>query len=273
MTADVPLLLVPVGTISLIDDHEDIELTGGVVWNKHPQDGAMLYEIGVAGSDHLVIDAASAGDAEQPESNKAQPVQEMRKRLYGIGITASQQLTVINSDGTCTHFAEYQLPPFHPETFEMDLPEGTRIISVSVDGFEVEEPKVESGHCWISLENGKKVGATHQVSLRLANEAVRLGFIGFTELKLPQTSATIGILNWDIVLPAEFHTQVESSGLGDVSDKGDLSKFGDYGQVLESRARMSLGRRLVPPGSVAARVKYYQHVAEITDDLVGRSSE
>ncbi len=89
----------------------------------------------------------------------------------------------------------------------------------------------------------------------------------------PVALAVAFVVPGDIVLPAEFHTQVESSGLGDLSDNVDLSKFGDYGQVLESRDRISLGRRLVPPGPVMARVKYYQHVVGLTDDLVGKSSE
>ncbi len=262
VVAEVPLLRVPSGSISLLDYRPELDVRGGALWSTTKEGELTRYAIGVAGGEILTIEAAA-----DPADVKRQLDDQSLARLYGIRVTESQQLTVINSDGTCTHFAEYQLPPFHPDTFELSLPEAAKIISVSVDGVEITEPQIEGGRCLIPVDGGR--GGARRVSLRLALVPVRLGFIGFTDLALPDSGATVGTLAWTIVLPSGFHTRVVSSGLDALREPADLTGFGDYGRVLKSRDRISLGKTLVPPGVVNATLKYYQQVRGVTDDLIG----
>jgi len=257
VVCSVPLLRVPSGRVTLVDRRADIEFTGGSVWSKAARDDSIRYDVGVVGGGELVLKVA-AGD-----SADGGPATVSTERLYGIGVTESQQLTVLNSDGTCTHFAEFRLPAFHPGTFELELPATSKVISASVNGCEIDEPVVRAGRCTIPIE-GEHTGGPRQVSLRLAMPPVRLGFIGEVELEVPRPAVTIGTLGWTIAFPPEFDTQVESSGLDDTGQI-DLNGFGDYGRVLQTRPRISLGKTLVPPGVVKATVKYRQVVKGMTE--------
>lgn len=257
LAAVVPLLRVPCGRMTLEDRRADIEFAGGHVWEQAQRGEVTRYEVGLAGAGEIAIEVPArgpAGGAEDPSS---------AERLYGIGVTESQQLTVINSDGTCTHFAEYSLPAFHSGVFELDLPVTSTVISASVNAREIQEPLTRAGRCRIPLA-GDVQGTVQRVSLRLALPHVRLGFIGSVDLEMPRPAATIGTLGWTIVLPVGFETQVESTGLDDDS-QAEVNGFGEYGRVLQSRSRISLGKTLVPPGQVKATVKYRQSVKGMTD--------
>ena len=49
------------------------------------------------------------------------------RRFYGIGLSRAQNLTVINSDGSCTHFSEFEVPVFQTEEFRVRLPEESAV--------------------------------------------------------------------------------------------------------------------------------------------------
>jgi hypothetical protein len=116
-SADVPMLGTASGTVVLKDRRPNIEFKGGHLWEKATENDMTRYEIGVAAGDNLLIEAGARVSAREADAE-----QNILEQLYGIRVTRSQQLTVVNSDGSCTHFAEFELPPFHPDAFELTLP-------------------------------------------------------------------------------------------------------------------------------------------------------
>jgi hypothetical protein len=263
--ATVPLLNVPSGQITLATKLSNLEFQHATLWKKATDAEITRYELGVAGAEPFVIGwPGKLGEATRPGTETPAAALD---QLYGIRITESQQLTVINSDGSCTHFADFQLPPFHPPIFDVILPSGTQIISVSVDGVEREKPPLTGHQLRIPFDAANSRQAARRVSLRLALPKVQLAFIGLTELELPQTGATIGTLKWIIVLPSGFRTQVISSGLDLQRQPPDLTGFGDYGRVLKSHPQLSFLKNLLPPIPVHVKLKYYQHVAGVNPEL------
>jgi hypothetical protein len=255
--AQIPLAFGPSGNVRLESPRHDLEVLSGSLWTKTIADKTNIYEIGVAGLDALVVewrDPANgllAGPA---------PTAEGAKEFYGIGLKHAQNLTVINSDGSCTHFAEFDLPVFQTEDFRLRLPAKARLISVSVNGAEISSPIVEDQLCRIRLPGREAQQTSHRLSFRIAYPAVRLGFIGTAELVLPEVFQTAGTLEWIVALPNGFDTQVISSGLETQKAAPDLSRFGDYGRILRSQAHTYLAKSLAPPGAVSLSLKYRQTV-------------
>ena len=77
---------------------------------------------------------------------------------------------------------------------------------------------------------------------------------------LPEVFQTTGTTEWVVALPNGFETQVVSSGLETQKSPPDLSRFGDYGRILQSHANISLAKDLTPPGLVGLSLKYRQIV-------------
>jgi hypothetical protein len=262
--AVIPVLNVPSGHLILSTALSHLEFKRAALWNKRADGEITRYELGVAGGEAVIV--TWAGKTGDPASGPALAT-ELRDQLYGIGITESRQLTVINSDGSCTHFAEFQLPPFHPPLFEVTLPAGSQVVSVSVNGVEREKPVSRGDRILISFEGATPRQEARRVSLQLSLAKVRLGFIGVMDLELPQAAATVGTLEWVIVLPSGFRPQMISSGLEVQRQAMDLSSFGDYGRVLKSHPQISLLKTLLPPIPVHGRIKYFQHVPGVTTEL------
>ena len=185
---------------------------------------------------------------------------EAAKEFYGIGLTRAQNLTVINSDGSCTHFAEFELPAMQAAEFRMRLPDKARLISVSVNGNEIGSPTLENQLCIVKLPGREAQQSAHRLSFRIAYPAMRLGFIGTAQLTLPEVFQTTGTLEWVVALPNGFQTQVISSGLELQKTSPDLARFGDYGRILKSHAPTYLAKDLAPPGVVGLSLKYRQVV-------------
>jgi len=61
-----------------------------------------------------------------------------------------------------------------------------------------------------------------------------------------------------------FKAQVISSGLEAQKSQPDLSRFGDYGRILQNHARLFLAKDLAPPGLVRLSLKYRQIVPGIS---------
>jgi hypothetical protein len=180
-------------------------------------------------------------------------------KLYGIRITESTQLTVIGSDGSATHFARFRLPPFHPPEFAFELPAGASVISATVDGFELSEPKVQGARCVLPLDAGG-ASAPHDVAVRIQLAELRLGFIDHASLSAPTAESTIGTLRWTIALPSQFRAQLIASSLDLTGAKPDLTAFGDYGAVADQATLVSLAKTLVPPRLIEARLRCHQVV-------------
>jgi len=188
------------------------------------------------------------------------PGPEAGKEFYGIGITRAQHLTVIASDGSCTHFAELELPAFQPDELRLRLPPKARLISVSIDGVEAAAPALEDQLCRLRLPAHVAGQAAHRLSFRLAYPPVALGFIGTLEVPLPEVFQTVGTLEWVVALPDGFDTQVISSGLTVQKTPPDLARFGDYGRILKTHPQTSLAKDLAPPGPVSLHLRYRQAV-------------
>lgn len=142
----------------------------------------------------------------------------------------------------------------------MKLPDQARLISVSVNGSEISPPALADQMCRIRLPAREGLQTAHRLSFRIAYPTVRLGFVGMLELTLPEVFQTTGRLEWVVALPNGIEAQVISSGLERQKASPDLSRFGDYGRILQSHAHTSLAKDLAPPGSVGLNVKYRQAV-------------
>lgn len=254
--ARIPLVPGAAGTVRLRSSRPDVVALTGQAWSRIPVDGRTSYDIGVAGIPCLVLEwGGRSGDGTGPSGTGGAGVSE----LYGIGITRAQHLTVINSDGTCTHFAEIELPPFH-EVFEFRPPPEARLISVLVNGTELKSPPVSDGTLRLALPRDQGRQAEQRLSFRLAYPPHRLGFVGALELDLPEVRQTIGTLEWTVALPVGFDLQLIASGLDTRTASPQLARFGEYGQVLDSHPKISLLKSLAPPGPTSVQLGYRQRV-------------
>lgn len=253
--AQVPLLLGPPGEVRLESVRADLENLTGSLWAKQAQDKLTRYELGVAGEEVLTLEWRELADA-----SGTAPAADAAKGFYGIGITLAQHLTVIGSDGSCTHFAEFELPASPAEEFRLRLPAEARLISVSVNGGEVAAPALENQLCRLRLPERAAPSTAHRLSFRLAYPPVRLGFVGTLELQLPEVFQTAGTLGWTVALPGGFGTQVVAGGLETQKAPADLGRFGDYGRILRTNANVHLAKDLAPPGPVNLSLRYRQAV-------------
>ncbi|MDB6109614.1 MAG: hypothetical protein JWR69_1364, partial [Pedosphaera sp.] len=271
--AEIPLLTGVPANVRLESVCGDCAILGGSLWAKSSAEKKTSYDIGVAGEDSLIVEwrehaeaivtnlvSTNGTGAAPAKSGKAA---EGVKEFYGIGLTRAQNLTVINSDGSCTHFAEFELPAFQPEEFRMKLPPKARLISVSLNGSEVNAPVLEDQVCRVKLPGREAHQTAHRLSFRIAYPPLRLGFIGTAELTLPEVFQTTGTMEWVVALPNNFQTQVIASGLEVQKSPPDLARFGDYGRILQSRAHTYLARDLAPPGMVGLSLKYRQDLPGI----------
>ncbi len=250
--AQFPMLIGPSGNVRIESMRADLDNVTGSLWTKTTREKQTIYEIGVAGEELLTV--------EWREQEGAAPTPEASKEFYGIGITRAQHLTVINSDSSCTHFAEFEIPAFQTEELRLRLPPKARFISVSINGVEATAPAIEEQLCRLRLPAREVGQAAYRVSVRLVYPPVPLGFIGAVELPLPEVFQTVGTLEWVVALPGGFETQVIASGLTAQKTAPDLTRFGDYGRILKSHPQTHLTKDLAPPGPVSLNLHYRQSV-------------
>lgn len=255
--AQIPLMLGLSGNVRLESPRNNIEVLNGSLWTKTTADKVTSYDIGVAAEETLILEWRDQGGDSAPATAEG------AKDFYGIGLTRAQNLTIINSDSSCTHFAEFELPVSLSEEFRLKLPGKARLISVSINGAEISAPMVEDRLCRIRLPGRDAQQVAHRVSFRIACPPVRLGFIGLAELTLPEVFQTIGTLEWVVALPAGFETQIISSGLERQKSPPDLARFGEYGRILKSHPHTYFAKELAPPGPVNLTLRYRQIVPGI----------
>jgi hypothetical protein len=255
--AQVPLFTGSAGTILLESVRGDLEFANGSLWEKSGAGKTNRYEIGVTGGTSLAIEWR---DRDEDGPSGEGPWIEGGRALYGIGITKAQHLTVMHSDGSCAHFVEVELPVQPTEEFKMRLPAQARLVSASVDGIEVASPTVEGQVCRIPLPARVPSQMAHRLSCRMTFPPVRLGFVGSLDLALPQVDHTVGRLEWVVALPGGFDVQVVASGMELQASAPDLSRFGDYGRILQAHPQTALVKDLAPPGSVQVNLKYRQRI-------------
>ncbi|MBN2505464.1 MAG: hypothetical protein JXQ71_02095 [Verrucomicrobia bacterium] len=263
--AQIPLLIGPPGRVRLESPRADLDIVRGGCWGKTTvpaADGATVYDLGVAGEEFLEV-GWRLEDGESPWGAGGRPGGP--GEFYGIGLIRAQHLTVIHSDGSCTHFAECDLPLFQAEEFQMRLPAGARLISASVNGHEISSPLLEEPICRVRLPAHEAEQTVHRLSFRIAYPPMRLGFVGVAELELPEVFQTAGTLEWVVALPHGVEAQVMSSGLETQKAPPDLSRFGDYGRILKPQPLTSLAKSLAPPGPVSLNLKYRQRVPFLDD--------
>lgn len=251
---DIPLIQGPSGALAFESSRSDCQFLTGCVWHLSTEGSRTLYDVGVSGEDRLVVEwrggeVEGAGGAASGAGGSD---------VYGIGLTRAQHLTVITSDGSCTHFSEFEVPVHPAEEFALRLPPEARLISVLVNGAEIAAPAMDEQRCTLRLPPRDAQQTAHRLSLRIAYPAVRLGFAGLTELTLPEVFQTAGRLEWVVALPAGFETTVLSSGLERQSAAPDLNRFGDYGRILQSHPHTFLSKDLAPPGLVRLSLRYRQ---------------
>src|SRR5207237_3016785 len=128
--AQIPLAVGWPGSVRMDSVRNDIEILSGTLWSKTNLDKMTIYDIGTAGAEALVLEW-------QERRGAAAKAIAGSKEFYGIGLTRAQNLTIINSDSSCTHFAEFEIPVSQSEDFRIKLPAKSRLISVSVNGVEI----------------------------------------------------------------------------------------------------------------------------------------
>ena len=254
--AEMPLVTGAPGKVQFESSHGNVEFLNGMIWAKSTADKTTAYEIGIAAEETLIVEWREQVSAGTLAPGKPQSAMD----FYGIGLTRAQNLTIINSDSSCTHFAEFELPAAQSDEFRLKLPAKARLISVSVNGAELGSPTVDDQLCRIRLPGRDAQRATHRVSLRIGCAPIPLAFIGNAELTLPEVFQTAGTLEWVVALPNGFETQVISSGLEVQKASPDLTRFGDYGRILKSHPHIFLAKDLAPPGSVNLILKYRQAI-------------
>jgi hypothetical protein len=274
---EIPLLAGVPANARLETVRGDITVMNGSLWTKSAADKTTVYEIGVAGEDSLIVEWREGVEpppvsAISPATNElaAAPADSGKlaaktKDIYGIGLRRAQNLTVINSDGSCSHFADFDLPPYQAEDFRMKLPPDARLISVSVNGNEIDSPEVRDQVCVVKLPGNRAGQDGTRLSFRIAYPPLRLGFIGSVELALPELFQTTGVMEWVVALPGNFQTRVVASGLAIQKTPPDLGRFGDFGRILQSRALAYLSKDLAPPGLVSLSLKYRQELPGILE--------
>ncbi len=277
--AQMPLLAAAASSVRLESPRDDFEILAGSLWAKETNDKATVYDIGAAGEDLLVAEwSEQPGRAPAPRPGIAPGALatgkpgDTAKDFYGIGVTRAQHLTVVNSDGSCTHFAEFEVPPLQGAEFRMKLPDQARLVSVSVNGNEVNSPAVTDQLCVVKLPPRDAQQAAHRLSFRLSYPTLRLGFIGSADLKLPELFQTAGTTEWIVALPGGFQSQILSSGLETQKSPPNFDRFGDYGRLLKSRPCNFLAGELTPPGVIALNLKYHQLVPGLLDSDFNRTA-
>jgi hypothetical protein len=271
--AEIPVLTGVSGNVRLESGQNDLEILNGSLWGKNAADQTTVYDLGVTGEEKLTLQWRDPGNNAPAKQNgpstespgQTAPAPDPAKDFYGIGLTRAQHLTVINSDGSCTHFAEFEMPASSGGEFRLRLPAGARLISVSVNGGEIQSPVVEDQNCRIQLPGREARQTLDRVSFRLAYPPMRLGFIGTADLELPEVFQTAGTTEWVVALPNGFETQIITSGLEPQKSPPDLGRFGDYGRILQAHARLYLAKDLAPPGLIGLSLKYRQIVAGLTE--------
>jgi len=257
--AQIPLLAGFPGGVHLEAVRSDFEVVTGALWAKSSAEQHTVCDIGVAGEPLLVLEWRPAILPPEAGTNLPAPPTPTGQ-FYGIGLSRAQNLTLVNSDGSCTHFADFEVPAVPREKFRMRLAPEARLISVSIDGNEVSPPAIQDQLCDLQLPPHESQQAVHRLSFRIALPRLALGFRGTADLVLPEVFQTAGLIEWVLALPAGFETQVFASGLEVQKTSPDLERFGDYGRLLKSRTVIFLAKELVPPGPLAVSLKYRQIV-------------
>ncbi len=257
-TATVPLLSVSSGELHVESSRPNLELAGLTPWTRSTSaedPDRTVIKAGVAGEDAVVIEYSEPTTATATSgSNPAKDNQ-----VYGIGLRRARHLTVINSDGSCTHFAEYEVPSTRKDSFELRLPPTARLISTSVNGTEITAPALTTDAlCKIPLPPRAPGTDHHRISFRLALDPLKLGFLGTLEMSLPESFQTTGNLDWVIALPEGFQSRLLSSNLQQQREPAQLEAFGDYGTVVRDHPYTYLAKSLAPPGTASANLSYRQ---------------
>ena len=202
-SALIPLARTPAGHIRLVAKSKRLDFQGARLWSSELVDEGMRYELGVAGHERLEIGwkasatgaAAGLGDPDptQPAAESgANPQARTALDLYGIGIISAHHLSVLRSDGSAQHFAVYRLPAFAPEFVELRLPGASRVVSVVVDGHELDRPELEGDRCRVRLDaDATSNGRGHELVLRLDLGRNPLAFLGAFDLELPDPGSTV----------------------------------------------------------------------------------
>lgn len=262
--AVVPLIHVGSGRIQLTTKRPGMQALTGKRWGQFVNESGIHQDLGVSGEEDLKL-RFDAGSAESgADAGVARPLASTQA-LYGIGIPQARHLTVVASDGSCTHFSELELPTTRSGEFLQRLPPGASLVSASINGVEIPSPTLVSNVCRFQLPHDPARVTPQKLSLRLALPRMELGFLGTLDLELPESDQTVGTLLWMIALPESFEVQMLSSGLETHKGTRDLSRFGDYGRILQNSPGIQLERTLAPPGRIRASLRYRHALAFATE--------
>jgi len=169
----IPLVLGPSGNVRLESPRNDIEVLTGTLWSKTSQGKSTIYDAGVAVEEALALQWGGGGIV----AGDAGARNDGAREFYGIGLTRAQNLTIINSDGSCIHFGEFELPVSQSDEFRLKLPAKARLISVSVNGTEVNSPVVQDQVCRVRLPAREAQQTLHR-GVRVARTISNRGHVG-----------------------------------------------------------------------------------------------
>lgn len=260
LEATVPLIRVGSGRVQLVTPRPGLQALTGDRWGHFADNAGFHHDLGVSGEEALQLRFESTPTELGPDE-RGKGGQAGSQALYGIGIPQARHLTVVASDGSCTHFSELELPATRTGEFLQRLPEGARLVSASLNGIEIPSPIIVSNVCRFQLGREPSHASPRRLSLRLSLPRMELGFVGTLAVELPESDQTVGTLTWVIALPGSYDVQVLSSGLDVQKGDRDLTRFGDYGRILQNSPGIQLEKTLAPPGRIRASLRYRHSTA------------
>jgi hypothetical protein len=265
MSTTLPLPRDCVTQLKIRTPQAGLQMEGAALWERSgdAQKG-FVHELSSAGAPSVTLSWSDAPGS--PEATPGSP-------LHGMSMLSSRHLTVINTDGSCTHAADYVLAGAFGRPFVLALPPGAAVVSGSLDGVALDPATLRGSPLSIAVPESPQHRAEHQLSLSLSCAPVHLGFLGHLTLSLPDPSAITGNLSWNIAVPPGYRVQTLSGGLDMNREPVTLDVYGTFGEALRDHTLISLRRALVPAQPVAVRLRYRQALPgfndEITEDRQG----
>lgn len=288
-SALVPAFLTTVGTARLTAERSALDFPQSPIWTRVVTEEGVVWTLGVGtqpvwvtwltreriGTEPVVPeedagavpDATEQADPEEdpeatPEPEPPAPEPPPLLTVYEIATLEAHHLTLIEADGRSLHFAEYELDAGAvPEAFDLILPRGATVSSISLDDREIEGVLVEDGRLSFPFTRAARTQTRRKVTVALELPPVELAFRGSLTLELPRTVGTEAELHWEVRGPSGFLLNARGTGMKEDTSR-PINRFGSYSRTDSSRPGVRLADSLVPRGRTTVRFAYAQQVLE-----------
>ncbi len=266
-TCKIPLFENSVGWVQLESPIPNMRFTNAIVWSKRLVDGKTVYELAVSGKNTF---EATWNLKPEPKPDKEAVIEKPEVHtegtgVYGLDVTDTRHLTIIEADGEVLHFSQFTITKDSTlKELAMTIPSGSTVTSVSVDGVESVSPSIVDAVCSVPLGDAPKLGRDRLVELRIRSNPVSLAFMGRCKLNLPRAKGTERHIEWAVATPEDFEVRVLSGGFRPMREWNSRTRFGSYGSVLEDKRLVSVDAVLVPFRPMGLELSYSQTIPGFT---------